>query len=56
MDEPTSGLGPNQLTEIRSVIKEIGKRKSLFFSTHIMQEVESLCNRVVIINKGKIVS
>jgi ABC-2 type transport system ATP-binding protein len=55
MDEPTSGLDPNQLTEIRSVIKEIGKEKVVVFSTHIMQEVESLCNRVVIINKGKIV-
>ncbi len=55
MDEPTSGLDPNQLSEIRSVIREIGKEKVVVFSTHIMQEVESLCNRVVIINKGKIV-
>jgi len=55
MDEPTSGLDPNQLAEIRNVIKEIGKEKVVIFSTHIMQEVEALCNRVVIINKGKIV-
>ena len=55
MDEPTSGLDPNQLAEIRNVIREIGKEKVVIFSTHIMQEVEALCNRVVIINKGKIV-
>ena len=55
MDEPTSGLDPNQLAEIRNVIREIGKEKVVIFSTHIMQEVEALCNRVVIINKGEIV-
>jgi len=55
MDEPTSGLDPNQLAEIRNLIREIGKEKVVVFSTHIMQEVEALCNRVVIINKGKIV-
>ena len=56
LDEPTTGLDPNQLTEIRSLIKEIGKEKSVIFSTHIMQEVEQICDRVVIINKGKIVA
>lgn len=55
MDEPTSGLDPNQLAEIRNVIREIGREKVVIFSTHIMQEVEALCNRVVIINKGRIV-
>ena len=56
LDEPTTGLDPNQLEEIRSLIKEIGKNKSVLLSTHIMQEVDKMCNRVVIINKGKIVS
>jgi ABC-2 type transport system ATP-binding protein len=56
LDEPTSGLDPNQLVEIRSLIKEISKDKTVIFSTHIMQEVEALCDRVVIINKGKIVA
>jgi ABC-2 type transport system ATP-binding protein len=56
LDEPTSGLDPNQLSEIRSLIKEIGKEKTVIFSTHIMQEVEAVCNRVIIINKGKIVA
>jgi ABC-2 type transport system ATP-binding protein len=56
LDEPTSGLDPNQLTEIRSLIKEIGKEKTVILSTHIMQEVEAVCNRVIIINKGKIVA
>lgn len=55
MDEPTSGLDPNQLVEIRQVIKNIGSEKAVIFSTHIMQEVEALCNRVVIINQGRIV-
>ncbi len=55
LDEPTSGLDPNQLSEIRSLIKEIGKEKTVILSTHIMQEVEAVCNRVIIINKGKIV-
>jgi ABC-2 type transport system ATP-binding protein len=56
LDEPTSGLDPNQLVEIRSLIKQIGKEKTVIFSTHIMQEVQALCNRVLIINKGKIVA
>lgn len=56
LDEPTSGLDPNQLSEIRSLIKEIGKEKTVILSTHIMQEVEAVCNRVIIINKGKIVA
>ncbi len=54
LDEPTSGLDPNQLIDIRKLIREIGKEKSLIFSTHIMQEVQALCDRVVIINKGMI--
>lgn len=56
LDEPTTGLDPNQLTEIRGLIKEIGKAKTVMLSTHIMQEVEALCSRVIIINKGKIVA
>ena len=55
LDEPTTGLDPNQLVEIRNLIKEVGKEKTVLLSTHIMQEVEKMCNRVVIINKGKIV-
>jgi ABC-2 type transport system ATP-binding protein len=56
LDEPTSGLDPNQLTEIRTLIKDIGKKKTVMLSTHIMQEVEAICSRVIIINKGKIVA
>lgn len=56
LDEPTSGLDPNQIIEIRNLIKEIGKNKTVLLSTHIMQEVEALCDRVMIINKGKIVA
>lgn len=56
LDEPTSGLDPNQLTEIRNLIKDIGKEKTVLFSTHIMQEVEAVCDRVIIINKGQIVA
>lgn len=56
MDEPTSGLDPNQIIEIRQLIKEIGKEKTVLLSTHIMQEVEAICNRVVIIDKGKIIA
>lgn len=56
LDEPTSGLDPNQLVEIRSLIRTIGKDKTVILSTHIMQEVEALCNRAIIINKGKIVA
>lgn len=56
LDEPTTGLDPNQLVEIRNLIKEVGKNKTVFLSTHIMQEVESMCDRVIIINKGSIVA
>ncbi len=56
LDEPTSGLDPNQLIEIRNLIKNIGKEKTIILSTHIMQEVEAICNRVLIINKGKIIA
>lgn len=56
LDEPTSGLDPNQLVEIRQLIKELGKEKTIILSTHIMQEVQAICDRVVIINKGKIVA
>ena len=56
LDEPTTGLDPNQVLEIRSLIKEIGSEKSVILSTHIMQEVEALCSKVVIIHKGKIVA
>jgi ABC-2 type transport system ATP-binding protein len=56
LDEPTSGLDPNQVGEMRSLIAEIAKDKTVLLSTHIMQEVEAMCNRVVIINKGKIVA
>lgn len=56
LDEPTSGLDPNQLVEIRKLIKEISKNKTVIFSTHIMQEVSALCNRVIVINKGEIVA
>lgn len=56
LDEPTSGLDPNQLVEIRDLIKSIGKKKTVMLSTHIMQEVEAICDRVVIINQGEIVA
>jgi ABC-2 type transport system ATP-binding protein len=56
LDEPTSGLDPNQLVEIRELIKKIGEEKTVMLSTHIMQEVEAICDRVVIINKGRIVA
>lgn len=56
LDEPTTGLDPNQLVEIRKLIKEIGKDKTLVLSTHIMQEVEAICDKVVIIHQGKIVA
>ena len=56
LDEPTSGLDPNQLTEIRKLIREISKNKTVIFSSHIMQEVSALCNRVIVINKGEIVA
>lgn len=56
LDEPTTGLDPNQLVEIRNMIKRIGQNKTIFLSTHIMQEVEAMCDRVIIINKGEIVA
>ena len=56
LDEPTTGLDPNQLLEIRSLIKNIGKTKTVLMSTHIMQEVEAICDRVIIINKGQLVA
>jgi ABC-2 type transport system ATP-binding protein len=56
LDEPTSGLDPNQIIEIREVIKKQGKDKTVLFSSHILQEVEAICDRVIIINKGEIVA
>lgn len=56
LDEPTSGLDPNQITEIRDLIRHLGKTKTVLFSSHILQEVESICSRVIIINKGTIVA
>jgi ABC-2 type transport system ATP-binding protein len=56
LDEPTSGLDPNQLIDIRKLIQELGKDKTVVLSTHIMQEVEAVCNNVIIINKGRIVA
>lgn len=56
LDEPTTGLDPNQLIEIRNLIKNAGANKTIFLSTHIMQEVEAICDRVIIINNGKIVA
>ena len=56
LDEPTTGLDPNQLSEIRALIKELGKNKTVMLSTHIMQEVEAICERAIIINKGEIVA
>ena len=56
LDEPTTGLDPNQLVEIRALIKDFGADKTVLFSTHILQEVEAICDRVIIINKGVIVA
>ncbi|WP_298556052.1 gliding motility-associated ABC transporter ATP-binding subunit GldA [uncultured Algibacter sp.] len=56
LDEPTTGLDPNQLIDIRNLIKSVGKTKTVFLSTHIMQEVEAMCDRVIIISKGEIVA
>ena len=56
LDEPTSGLDPNQIIEIRNLISEIGKDKTVILSTHIMQEVEAICKRIIIINRGKLVA
>ena len=55
LDEPTSGLDPNQIVDIRNLIKKIGKEKTIILSTHIMQEVEAICDRAIIIDKGKII-
>lgn len=56
LDEPTTGLDPNQIIEIREVIRNLGQNKTVLFSSHILQEVEALCERVIIINKGKLVA
>jgi ABC-2 type transport system ATP-binding protein len=56
LDEPTTGLDPNQIVEIRKLIKHISAQKTVIFSTHIMQEVQAICDRVIVINKGKIVA
>jgi ABC-2 type transport system ATP-binding protein len=56
LDEPTSGLDPNQIVEIRQIIKEIGKEKTIILSTHILSEAEATCDRIIIINRGKIVA
>jgi ABC-2 type transport system ATP-binding protein len=56
LDEPTTGLDPNQIIEIREVIRKLGRDKTVLFSSHILQEVEAVCDRVVIINKGKLVA
>ncbi|MHB1107659.1 MAG: ATP-binding cassette domain-containing protein, partial [Lutibacter sp.] len=56
LDEPTTGLDPNQLAEIRSLIKEVGKDKTVLFSTHILQEVEAICDRVILIHNGQIIA
>ena len=56
LDEPTSGLDPNQIIDIRNLIRSLGKDKTILFSSHILQEVEAICDRVIIINKGKIVA
>jgi ABC-2 type transport system ATP-binding protein len=56
LDEPTSGLDPNQIADIREIIIQMGKEKTVLLSTHIMQEVEAMCSRVVIISKGNVVA
>src|SRR5687768_1358032 len=56
LDEPTTGLDPNQIIEIREVIRQLGKEKTVLFSSHILQEVEAICDRVIIINRGKLVA
>jgi ABC-2 type transport system ATP-binding protein len=56
LDEPTTGLDPNQIVEIREVIRKLGENKTVLFSSHILQEVEAICDRVVIINRGKLVA
>jgi ABC-2 type transport system ATP-binding protein len=56
LDEPTTGLDPNQIIEIREVIRSLGQQKTILFSSHILQEVEAICDRVIIINKGQLVA
>ena len=56
LDEPTSGLDPNQIVEIRDLIRQFGAKKTVVLSTHIMQEVEAMCDRVIIINRGRLVT
>ena len=56
LDEPTNGLDPNQILEIRNLIREVGQNKTVILSTHIMQEVSALCTRVILLNKGKILT
>jgi ABC-2 type transport system ATP-binding protein len=56
MDEPTAGLDPNQIAEIRMLIKELGRQKTVILSTHILSEVQATCSRIVIINQGRIVA
>jgi ABC-2 type transport system ATP-binding protein len=56
LDEPTSGLDPNQIVEIRDIIREIGKEKTVILSTHILSEAEATCDRIIIINRGRIVA
>ncbi len=56
LDEPTTGLDPNQIAEIRALIKRVGKEKTVILSTHIMQEVEAICDRIIIISKGELVA
>ncbi len=56
LDEPTSGLDPNQIVEIRNLISEVGRKKTIMLSTHIMQEVEAICDKIIILNKGKIIA
>jgi ABC-2 type transport system ATP-binding protein len=56
LDEPTTGLDPNQIVEIREVIRQLGRQKTVLFSSHILQEVEAICDRVIIINKGKLIA
>ena len=55
LDEPTSGLDPKQFNEIRKIITNLGKDKTIILSTHILQEVEAMCNRIIIINQGKLI-
>ena len=55
MDEPTAGLDPNQIREVRDTIRRIGQTKTILLSTHILQEVEAMCNRVIFINEGRVV-